>query len=256
MQGKTIAQTQKVDPALRALSIPPARMCEVCGKPTNEVKYDEELGYHAEYHKDCDCRKTEPRYLDTSYAGITFDSDGNYNPQHTEYAKRYVEHWEYMHENGVGLILYGGDGSGKTWTAACIVNALLGKGVPVGMLTANKIATMPPERYNKFASGTTQGRIELLAIDDLGAERSTEYAKERVLRIIDERTKQSKPIIITTGCDPEILRNRKGYKRIFDRICARSIPLSFERRSIRMEQGKEILSKAVLLLTGQTTANS
>ena len=50
-----------------------------------------------------------------------------------EYAKCYVENWQEMKKNGHGLLLWGGVGSGKSYMAACIANALLEQEVRVLM---------------------------------------------------------------------------------------------------------------------------
>lgn len=54
-------------------------------------------------------------------------------------AKRYVENWKEARENNLGLLLWGDVGTGKSFTAACIANALLEAGVPVLMTNFSKI---------------------------------------------------------------------------------------------------------------------
>ena len=41
---------------------------------------------------------------------------------------------------------------------------------------------------------------DLLIIDDLGVERSTEYAMEQMFFVIDSRYRSRRPMIITTNC--------------------------------------------------------
>lgn len=60
----------------------------------------------------------------------SFESDDGGNPKITKAMKNYVDNFQTFKEQGKGLLLYGGVGTGKTFAAACIVNALIDKAVP------------------------------------------------------------------------------------------------------------------------------
>lgn len=103
--------------------------------------------------------------------------------------KRYVEQWKKVKAENLGLLLWGDVGTGKSFVAACIANALLEQGIPVLMTNFSKIlnqmgAMYSEERYRYIASFSN---YSLLILDDLGIERSTEYALEQVYAVIDER---------------------------------------------------------------------
>ena len=70
---------------------------------------------------------------DSSLRKHTFENDLGYNPKQMRMAKRYVQHWEELRKNATGLLLWGDVGTGKSFIAGCIANALLDKGVPVIM---------------------------------------------------------------------------------------------------------------------------
>lgn len=53
-----------------------------------------------------------------------FDEDNGRVPQ-LKHVRNYVEHWHALSERGLGLLLWGAPGSGKTFAAACIANAFL-----------------------------------------------------------------------------------------------------------------------------------
>ena len=106
--------------------------------------------------------------------------------------------------------------------AACIANALLEQGIPVLMTNFSKIlnqmgAMYSEERYRYIASFSN---YSLLILDDLGIERSTEYALEQVYAVIDERYKSGLPVIITTNLKIAEIRNPQdvAYARIYSRI--------------------------------------
>ena len=55
----------------------------------------------------------------------------------------------------------------------------------------------------------TLNSYDLLVIDDIGAERDTEYANEVVVSVIDSRCKSNKPMIITTNLTADDFSKRK-----------------------------------------------
>ncbi len=175
-------------------------------------------------------------------------------------AKRYVEQWKKVKAENLGLLLWGDVGTGKSFVAACIANALLDQGIPVLMTNFSKIlnqmgAMYSEERYRYIASfsnysllilddlgieRSTEYALEqvyavidsfsnysLLILDDLGIERSTEYALEQVYAVIDERYKSGLPVIITTNLKIAEIRNPQdvAYARIYSRILEMCTPV-------------------------------
>ena len=157
-------------------------------------------------------------------------------------AKRYVENWQKVKAENLGLLLWGDVGTGKSFMAACIANALLEQGVPVLMTNFSKIlnqmgAMYSEERYQYIASFTN---FSLLIIDDLGIERSTDYALEQVYAVIDERYKTGLPVIITTNIGIEELRNPVDvqHERIYSRVLEMCTPVRVRGNDRRMQIGK------------------
>ena len=167
-------------------------------------------------------------------------------------AKRYTENWKKVKAENLGLLLWGDVGTGKSFLAACIANALLEKGVPVLMTNFSKIlnqmgAMYSDERYRYIASFN---RFSLLIIDDLGIERNTEYALEQVYAVIDERYKAGLPLIITTNLTISQLRNPEdvAHARIYSRILEMCTPVhvpGLDRRTA-IGKSKQELVKEVL----------
>lgn len=167
-------------------------------------------------------------------------------------AKRYTENWKKVKAENLGLLLWGDVGTGKSFLAACIANALLEKGVPVLMTNFSKIlnqmgAMYSDERYRYIASFN---RFSLLIIDDLGIERNTEYALEQVYAVVDERYKAGLPLIITTNLTISQLRNPEdvAHVRIYSRILEMCTPVhvpGLDRRTA-IGKSKQELVKEVL----------
>ena len=61
---------------------------------------------------------------DRTFYNYTFDHC-DASQENAVYAKRYVEHFSEMVQTGQGLLFWGNVGTGKTFLAGCIANALL-----------------------------------------------------------------------------------------------------------------------------------
>ena len=71
-------------------------------------------------------------FTDPTMRDWTFENDNGRNPQ-AGIARRYVEHWEDMRADNIGCLFWGGVGTGKSYLAGCIANALMEKEIPVHM---------------------------------------------------------------------------------------------------------------------------
>lgn len=113
----------------------------------------------------------------------------NGNERHLKVAKKYCIEFSKMYERNQGLLFWGTVGTGKSYTAACIANYLLEANTSVVMTSFVRILQemqgFDREREETFTNKLNS--VKLLIIDDLGAERSTDYALEKVYGIIDNR---------------------------------------------------------------------
>ena len=174
-----------------------------------------------------------------------FENDNGSVPQLSE-ARNYVEHWEEMRQNNVGLLFWGLPGNGKTFAAACIANALCEKLLDVRMTTIgcalNALPSMTPQ--DKLFYLESLKNCDLLILDDFGMERRTDYAQEQVFGIIDGRYLARKPLIVTTNLSLQDLKHPDDLneQRIFDRILELCVPVCFDGPSLRQEKAKEKLA--------------
>lgn len=188
---------------------------------------------------------------DRAFYNYTFDRC-DASQENAIYAKRYVEHFSEMVQAGQGLLFWGNVGTGKTFLAGCIANALLEQKIPVLMTSFPKILNAlgglySSERNEYLAS---LNRYTLLVIDDMGIERESQYTIETIYTVIDERYKSKKPFIITTNIQLEILKTPQDleHARIYDRIMERCMPVYFGGRNYRSElgQGNRDMAKKIL----------
>lgn len=163
-----------------------------------------------------------------------------------ERAKHYAQDFKDMEENNVGLLFWGGVGSGKTFAAGCIANALISSGIPALVTSIPSILAAPYNERGEIISGMS--KYPLLVLDDLGAERGTEFAVETVYNVIDARYKSKRPLIVTTNLCLDDLRHPKDvdYARIYDRVLSMCTPVCFKgpsRRKKDAERKTEILRR-------------
>ena len=182
----------------------------------------------------------------------SFENDLGYNPKQIEMAKKYVQHWEEFRNTSTGLILWGNVGTGKSFIAGCIANALLDKGVPVIMTNfarlLNKLTDMYAGDRNAYIDSFK--RYPLMIIDDLGIERNSEYAREQVFSIIDSRYRSQLPMIVTTNLSLKKLKNPEDMARarIYDRVLERGMPIRVNDQNIRDLNKEANMEQAKLLL--------
>lgn len=158
-----------------------------------------------------------------------------------------------MKASSTGLLLWGNVGTGKSFFAGCVANALLDQGIPVLMTNfariLNALGSMGFEDKNKYIDSFNQ--YPLLIIDDLGMERnSSEFALEQIFNVVDSRYRSKLPFIVTTNLTLDELRNPKdlAHSRIYDRVLERCMPLKINNQNIRQINRAENMKMARELL--------
>lgn len=226
----------------------PFMMCQ-CQKEAYDK--DEAERAHQEFFDKVSRLKTSG-LQDKALFDYTFANDNCINPE-MKYAHDYVEKWSEMKALGSGFLIWGDVGTGKTFFAGCIANALLEQGVPVLMTNfariLNTLTGMYSDDRNNFIDSLNQ--YSLLIIDDLGMERNSEFALEQIFSVIDSRSRSKKPLIVTTNLTLDELNNPSDLnrKRIYERVLERCVPLKINNQNIRklnamenMKQVKELFS--------------
>ena len=171
----------------------------------------------------------------------TFDNfiENEKNSRYLKICKRYADSFDEMLKANQGLLFYGDVGTGKTFAAACIANSLLDRRIPVVMTSFFKI--VPSMQSNMGAEESIVSKLnraKLLIIDDLGAERDSAYAAERVYDIIDSRYTSNLPLILTTNLSLEEMKRCDDgkKKKIYDRIFELCHPVKFDGVSWRKKE--------------------
>lgn len=151
----------------------------------------------------------------------TFTESDHADPKTENVARNYAANFNAMREKGIGLLLCGTVGTGKSFLAASIANALIDQGTPCLMTNFSRIISRISEKFGgdqKYLDDLN--RFDLLIIDDLGAERDTEFTWEKVMDVIDARYRAGLPLIITTNLsmrqlsDQSDIRRQRVYSRL------------------------------------------
>ena len=179
-------------------------------------------------------------FQDSALYGWTFENDNGKNPLINK-AKTYADKWSNMLSKNIGLLLWGEVGTGKTYFASCIANALVENCVSVKMTNFSTILNDLFYENDKNQYINRLNNHNLLIIDDLGIERDTEYALEQVYNIVDARYKSNKPLIITTNLSITEIKNPvdTAHKRIYDRVLEMCVPIKFDGENFRQQKATE-----------------
>lgn len=178
---------------------------------------------------------------DSNYLNHTFEKDDNKNPEISRACKIYAEKFIEMYKLGKGLMFCGQVGTGKTFYACSIANAILSQARSV--LVTNIPSLITRLGFSQADKNYILGKISsvaLLVIDDLGVERDTPYALEKVYEIIDTRYRAAKPLIITTNLQLKDMANCESpeYRRIYDRILQMCHPIAVTGESRRKTEAR------------------
>lgn len=163
--------------------------------------------------------------------------------------RRYAAKWDEAEQKGLGLLLWGDVGTGKSFCAYAIANALLRKGIPIFSTTFSRVLN---EGFDRSAVVAKIRKSPLVIFDDLGAERSSGYALETVFLLVDERYRTGKPFLVTTNIPLAELKEVTNIdrRRIYDRILERCVPVHFDGGSKRRKKAEELLEFSRQLLGG------
>lgn len=133
------------------------------------------------------------------------------------------------------LLLYGHTGLGKTHLSLAIAGKVVEDGHGVIYSSAqNLFNKLEKEKFGR-SDGNTEENIlgcDLLIIDDLGAEFTTQFTVSALYNIVNSRELEGKPTIISTNLTPEQLLSTYS-ERIASRILNNYTLLRFDGTDIR-----------------------
>ena len=213
-------------------SFAPRCVCPCQREKENRRREAEERRQRMERIKRRKAQGLQDRYL----SEYTFAHDNGENPVMAK-IHAYVDHWKEAFKKNIGLLLFGDVGTGKSFAAGCVANSLLDRDIPVLMTNFPSILARLGGTFGEERTAflDSLGDYDLLIIDDLGVERSTEYAMEQMFSIVDSRYRSGKPLIVTTNLKLDELKHPPdlAHARIYDRILERCAPILFAGKNFR-----------------------
>jgi DNA replication protein DnaC len=183
------------------------------------------------------------------YRGVSFDRPPVSDlvrtaPDQIRSVRRYVRAIEDNLSAGKGLWIQGDVGTGKTTLAMLVSKAALDAGRSVAIYSLPRLLNLLRESMDSqegkldFMDRLTA--VDLLHIDDLGAENQTDWVLEQLYSIVNARYEAERAIVATTNLMPDELSERLGARTVsrLVEICGDLIPLFGEdkRREFRSQQ--------------------
>jgi DNA replication protein DnaC len=195
--------------------------------------------------RDCECRPgriaaAQARGLKGQipkrYRGVSFDrppvSDiARVAPEHVRIVRRYVADLDGNLAQGKGLWLQGDVGTGKTTLAMLVSKAALDAGRTVAIYSLPWLLSLLRGSMDSEAGLVDfldrLGAVDLLHVDDLGAENRTEWVLEQLYSIVNARYEAARAIVATTNLMPDALAEHLGARTVsrLVEICGDPIPL-------------------------------
>lgn len=145
-----------------------------------------------------------------------------------------------------GLMLIGTCGCGKTHLAAAIVHQSAADGIPSMFIVVPELLAQIRASYGSDNIQTAEPiiyatkNIPLLILDDLGAEKESEWAREQLYLIINYRYEHTLPIIVTTNSSGTELEQKLG-QRIVSRLAEMTMPVGIKAADYRIKLAKEMV---------------
>ncbi|MEA2425042.1 MAG: replication protein DnaC, partial [Thermoleophilaceae bacterium] len=182
--------------------------------------------------KPCACRaiklkKATSRRIGTGipkrFRGVGFDRKPivDMDSTLTRQIRGYVRDIDTNLDKGRGLWLFGDVGTGKTSLAMLVSKAALEAGRSVAIYSMPRLLADIKETYEDRSEHSYMQLfdrlvgVDLLHIDDLGAEKRTEWVLEQVYSIINERWQEQRSIVVTTNLiDVDELRDQIGPRTV------------------------------------------
>jgi len=133
----------------------------------------------------------------------------------------FVDELEERLDEGRGLWLFGDTGTGKTTLAMLISKAAMEDGRTVAIYSLPKLLARIRRTYDSEPGGDSYlsfferlTSVDLLHLDDLGAEKRSDWVLEQLYALINERYETQRSVVITTNLPHEQLEEQIGPRTV------------------------------------------
>jgi len=172
-----------------------------------------------------------PKY----FRGVSFDRAPvvNMDPTLVREVRRYVDDVEGNLDAGRGLWFMGDVGTGKTTLAMLVSKAALDAGRSVAIYSLPRLLAEIRETFDDDSQRSylellqRLSDVDLLHVDDVGAEKTSEWVLEQLYAIVNARYEAECSIVITTNLQPHELSEQIGERTVsrLTEICGAGLPM-------------------------------
>ena len=185
----------------------------------------------------CECREQRLKHgrvrgvasaIPARYRGVSFD-----RPPVSDMARdlatkgavadvrEFIDELDNRLDSGRGLWLFGDTGTGKTTLAMLISKAALEAGRSVAIYSLPKLLARIRRTYDSEPGGDSYlafferlTAVDLLHIDDLGAEKRSDWVLEQLYALINERYETERAVLVTTNLPHDELEEQIGKRTV------------------------------------------
>jgi DNA replication protein DnaC len=195
--------------------------------------------------EECACRegmigRAQSRGMGTGipkrFRGVSFDRKPvvDLDPFVQRHVRTFVEQVAENIDSGRGLWFAGDVGTGKTSLAMLVSQAAERTGRSVAVYPVTRLLAEIKDTYDRDTGASYMSlfrrlcAVDLLHLDDLGAEKRTDWVLEQLYSIINERWQDERSIVVTTNItDMDELREQLGARTVsrLAEICGDPVPI-------------------------------
>jgi DNA replication protein DnaC len=160
--------------------------------------------------------------LPKRFRGVSFDREpvASMNDTLLREVRAYVRHIDERLDEGRGIWFVGNVGTGKTTLAMLISKAAMEADRTVAIYSLPRLLGMLRDTYDEdaqFSLNELIGQlcsVDLLHIDDVGAEQSSSWVLEQLYTIVNTRYEDGRAILLTTNLDRKELEDQIGARTV------------------------------------------
>jgi DNA replication protein DnaC len=206
----------------------------------------------------CECRAARVRRarsmggssaIPRKYRGVSFDRAPvtTLDRDAVRQVREYIRSLPDRLAKGKGLWFVGDVGTGKTTLAMLVSKATIDTGHSVAIYSVPRLLAEIRDTYDRDPGERSYieffqrlAAVDLLHLEDLGAEKQTDWVLEQLYSLINERYEQQRSIMVTTNLPFEELERQIGQRtasRIVE-MCDDPVKLFGEDRRIAWDPGR------------------
>jgi DNA replication protein DnaC len=135
--------------------------------------------------------------------------------------RTFIDNLDSNLETGQGLWLFGDTGTGKTTLAMLVSKEALEKGHSVAIYSLPKLLARIRRTYDEEPGGDSYSAffkrltsVDLLHIDDFGAEKRSDWVLEQLYALVNERYEDERSVMLTTNLTVDKLEDQIGKRTV------------------------------------------